>query len=469
MLRPAALAFSVLVSSAVAQLTPEQRSPFDAAHWGLVYDVPATKDVRVENVVYHRSGGRELTLDIYRLPGAQGALPGVVFLNAIGDRPTDRVKDWGIYATWPRLIGALGMAGISMDCDGEHVQESLAAVFAFLEREGAQHGVDGRRLGTYAASANTGEAAAFLMGEHAPAGVRCAAFFYGWPDCTPRRDLPVLNITAEGDLVMSREFLARQWQRVLESGAPWTFELASGLPHAFDAFTDDDVARATIQRAIAFWRSHLEPLPQPPWQPAPERAIVAASYAHDTPQVLELLGRWIAEHPASPEGYAMRGMTLTREQRGQEGKADLEKALALGSQEPGVHGLLGMVLAFEQKHAQAVEHLRLAVAGGYRGPELLGTLGHSELVLGENAAAVQSYEAALEMGVPPGANTLGLANFNLACGYTRLGRKDDALTALERAVEAGFNRRSAYEGDADLAPLREEERFLVLMDRLGGG
>ena len=464
---PAFSPLVVLVSTLLAQTSPPpQRSPLEPAAWGVVYDVPATKDVRVENVVYHESGERELTLDIYRLPGAKGPLPGVVFLNGIGDRLPDRVKDWGIYSSWPRLVGALGMAGISMDCDGDRVQESLAAVFAFLEREGAKHGVDGTRLGTYAASANCSETALFLMGEHAPTGVKCAAFFYGWPDAEPRRDLPVLNITAESDLEVSREFLARQWQRVLDKGAPWTFEFATGLPHAFDAFSDNDPARATIQRAIAFWKSHLEPLPQLASSPSPEREILAASYGHDTPRLLELLGRWIAAHPDRPEGYALRGMTLSRLQRGQEGKPDLVKALELGSQEPGVHGILGMILAYEQKHAEAVEYLRIAIDGGYYGAELYGALGHAQLVLGQNEDAVVSYERALELGVPPGANTLGLANFNLACGYTRLGRKGEALTALERAVEAGFTRRQTFESDSDLAPLREEERFLQLMDRL---
>jgi tetratricopeptide (TPR) repeat protein len=467
---PALSPLVFLVSTLLAQSsTPGTRSPLEPAAWGVVYDVPATKDVRVENVVYHRSGERELTLDIYRLPTARGPLPAVVFLNAIGDRLPDRVKDWGIYSSWPRLVGALGMAGISMDCDGDDVQASMAAAFAFLEREGAKHGVDGTRLGTYAASANCTEAAVFLMGERAPKGVKCAAFFYGWPDAEPRRDLPVLNITAGSDLAGSREFLARQWQRVLDEGAPWTFELATGLPHAFDAFSDNDASRATVQRAIAFWKSHLEPLPQLASPPSPEREILAASYGNDIPRLLELLGRWIAAHPDRPEGYALRGMTLSRLQRGQEGKPDLEKALALGSQEPGVHGILGMILAYEQKPAPAVEHMRIAIAGGYRGSELYGALGHAQLVLGQNEDAVRSYEEALRMGIPPGANTLGLANFNLACGYTRLGRKDDALTALEHAVEAGFTRRQAFESDADLRSLHEEERFLMLMDRLGGG
>ena len=44
----------------------------------------------------------------------------------------------------------------------------------------------------------------------------------------------------------------------------------------------------------------------------------------------------------------------------------------------------------------------------------------------------------------------------------------DALAAIERAVEQRFGSRAAYERDADFAKLREQERFLMALDRLGG-
>src|SRR5262245_16207612 len=441
---------------ALPAFSAQQRSPFEPANYGVVYDVPATAKVRVEkNVTYHRSGERDLQLDICTPPGAKAPLPAVVFLNAIGDRLPDRVKEWGIYSSWPRLIAAMGMAGVSMDCDGERIPECLGAVFAFLERSGAEHGIDGSRIGVYAASANVSEASRFLLRAEAPKNVKAAVFYYGWPEAPEmRRDLPVLTVAAESDLGGSRELLGRLFTRVLESGAPWTFEVATDLPHAFDAFADNDASRRTIQRTIAFWKSHLEPVPQPSWKPSAERAIVAATFGNDEARIVSLLADWITAHPNDPAGYAMRGQTLCRMRKASQGKGDLEKALALGSTEPGVHGCYGMVLAGENKHAEGVEHMKKAIEGDWYGPELYGYLGHSLLVLGQNAEAVQAYERALEMGVPPGPQTLGLANYNLACGYARLGRVDDALGAVGRAVEQRFGTRRTYESDADLAPLR---------------
>jgi hypothetical protein len=73
------------------------------------------------------------------------------------------------------------------------------------------------------------------------------------------------------------------------------------------------------------------------------------------------------------------------------------------------------------------------------------------------------------MGMSSGAQTLGAASYNLACGYARLGRIADALSAIERAVEQRFGQRRTYETDPDLAPLRDEERFLIALDRLAPG
>ena len=134
-----------------------QKSPLDPTNWGVVYDIPETKRVTVKNgVTYFKDATSDLQIDIYSPAGAKSnaKLPAVIFLNAIGDRPDDKVKNWAIYSSWPRLIAAHGMVGISMDADGTRIQDSLKALFAFLESDGAKYGIDSTRLGVYAASAN---------------------------------------------------------------------------------------------------------------------------------------------------------------------------------------------------------------------------------------------------------------------------------------------------------------------------
>lgn len=66
-------------------------------------------------------------------------------------------------------------------------------------------------------------------------------------------------------------------------------------------------------------------------------------------------------------------------------------------------------------------------------------------------------------GLPPWAQHPGVARYNLACGYARLGRKEDAIRLLGQAIEAGFKDKRQYETDADLQSLRDDPRFEALL------
>lgn len=58
--------------------------------------------------------------------------------------------------------------------------------------------------------------------------------------------------------------------------------------------------------------------------------------------------------------------------------------------------------------------------------------------------------------------------YNLACSLCLLGRRDEALDALEAAVELGFHDAGHAESDDDLADLREDPRFRRLLAGLRG-
>jgi hypothetical protein len=93
--------------------TPSALSP---TRFGVVYDVSATRDVRlIANVPYWSDATHSLAIDVYlppRVPKGE-RLPVVVFLNTIGDRAGDSLKDWGIYRTWP---GTRGVASYNLAC-----------------------------------------------------------------------------------------------------------------------------------------------------------------------------------------------------------------------------------------------------------------------------------------------------------------------------------------------------------------
>ncbi len=450
-----------------------QQSPLDGRLYGVVYDVPATKDVKLKaDVPYLKDTKGTLAIDIYTPPDMKPGekLPAVVFLNAIGEQPNQpKVKSWGIYKSFPRLVAAHGIIGISMEADGERIQETLRALFDFLEKEGAAHGIDAARLGVYAASANTTQSIVYLMSENASKGIRAAALYYGVTPTTEtriRKDLPVLFILAEGDLQGMGQASMGLWQRVAQSGAPWTLMFAAGLPHAFDAFSDNDESRRIIQQTLTFWKSNLEPVPQPGWKPSLAREVVAALYSNNPQKSVDALTKWIAENPKDALAYQQYGRALSQLQRIDEATAAYEKALALGGTDAGIYLGLGQIRNQQKRYEEAANYLSKATELGARNSFVYGQLGYVQLTLNRNDEAVKSYEKAFEAGIPPGANTRGLAYYNLAIGYFRLKQNDKGFEMLNKAVDEGFNNRATYEGDTDFAPVRTDARFQKLLERL---
>jgi serine/threonine protein kinase/Flp pilus assembly protein TadD len=53
--------------------------------------------------------------------------------------------------------------------------------------------------------------------------------------------------------------------------------------------------------------------------------------------------------------------------------------------------------------------------------------------------------------------------YNVACNYAQLGRPDDALSALEQAVDRGYGDKAWMEHDSDLNSLRETPRYQAIL------
>lgn len=58
------------------------------------------------------------------------------------------------------------------------------------------------------------------------------------------------------------------------------------------------------------------------------------------------------------------------------------------------------------------------------------------------------------------------AHYNLACSLSLTGALDEAVTALQRAVELGYTDAEQLASDDDLAALRERPEFKALVQRL---
>lgn len=464
----------LLACAAVAarpSLAQNAASPFDARPLEVVMGAPGTDQVKVRaGITYLRDARDTLAVDLYLpvdwKPGEKR--PAVVFLNAIGDpQGQQKVKDWGIYKSWPRLIAANGMIGVSMETDGERIPECLRKVFEFLATAGAKYGIDGSRMGCYAASANVTEASNYLLSDSAHAGIRAAVLYYGSPpQRAPRRDLPVLFVTAESDAPRQGESLTGLWRRVVDAKAPWDLVYGSGLPHAFDAVADDETSRRMVRRTIDFWRANLEPAPPAAAPPSEVRAMAAALFWNDPARALPVIDQWLTTHPDDASAWTQKGRILAAAQRYEESTVAYEKALALGANDPGFYNGLGQVRIGQKRWAEAIELFDKVIAAGAANSLTYGQRGWAQLALNRNQDAVHSLEQSIAMGIPPGAQTRGAAHYNLACGYTRIGNKAKALDALAVAVDDRFGQRKGYEEDTDLAPLHAEPRWNELMAKL---
>lgn len=453
--------FALIAFQASAQNTAPL-SPFDPVNFGVVLEHPDMEKVAVKHGVnYFKDEKASLDLDIYLPPGLQPEekRPAVIFLNAIGDRPGEqKVKSWGIYSTWPKLVAAHGFVGISMDSDGQRIPESLEAAFRFLAQKGSAYHVDPDRLGVYAASANVTDGSSYLMGEKAYPGIKAAVLYYGAAPAGPyRKDLPVLFVLSEGDIRDNN--YADLWKTVLQNNAPWTIKMGAGMPHAFDSFSDTDEARKIIRETISFWKNHLEPVP-PHRLPFSKGREVMAMMGLDREKAFPLLTSLAAEYPEDAPTLAFYAGELTRYKKFDEAEKVYKKVLSL---EPGhVHAIGGLATLYygQDKPAEAEALISKAAKSGLMTQNAYTSLAFSLLVIGKDEAAAKYYEKVVAM------RPSGIDYYNLACAYAKSNHTDEALNALKNAVRLGYKSRSQYDHDPDLNSIRADKRFLDLLKEL---
>ena len=94
-------------------------------------------------------------------------------------------------------------------------------------------------------------------------------------------------------------------------------------------------------------------------------------------------------------------------------------------------------------------------------PEILAELGHAYTRLGrfEEGLAI---DHRLVARVPDNPTV----HYNLACSLCLCASREQALDALERAVDLGYDDPDHLEADLDLTALRAEPRFQALLEKL---
>ena len=267
--------------AAMEELVCAEASREEIAKKTVVLRLPGMDEAEVKrDVVYRRDEAGDLTLDLYRPPGAGNArLPAVVFVSGYPDEGMKktfgcRFKEMGAYVSWARLVAASGMAAI-VATNREPVGDGQA-LLAYLAEHGAALGLDERRIGIWACSGNGPTALSLLMGGgslrcavlcypmtldfEGSTGIADAARAFGFANpCAGRRvdelpgEVPLFVVRAGRDEMPGLNgALDRFVSEAVRGNLLLTFVNHPEGPHAFDLFQDGEASREIIRGVLRF-------------------------------------------------------------------------------------------------------------------------------------------------------------------------------------------------------------------------
>jgi hypothetical protein len=254
-----------------------------------VYEIPGMEAVSLRrDIVYRTTAAGDLTLDLYSPAKTSGPLPAVIFVLGYSDpgaqtRLGCRFKEMGSYISWARLTAASGMAAVTYS-NREPIAD-LDALLQFVRVNASSLGIDGTRVGIWAASGNVPLALSLLMETEKPREYpRCAVLCYGlmldldgatgvaeaaktWGFVNPCMRNSVSDLAAHVPLFIARagrdqtpnlnQALDAFMTEALKRNLPITLANHPTGPHAFDLFDDSDCSRAIIRQILEFMRFQL--------------------------------------------------------------------------------------------------------------------------------------------------------------------------------------------------------------------
>lgn len=129
-----------------------------------------------------------------------------------------------------------------------------------------------------------------------------------------------------------------------------------------------------------------------------------------------------------------------------------------------------MQLKLNERARKRLDLAGLEFLAGFLGVEARRRPGNLEALveLGHVLTRLGRHEEGLEVdrrlvSLVPENSTV---HYNLACSLALLERPDEALDALQRAVDLGYADPDHLEGDSDLTSLRDSGRFQEILRRL---
>ena len=221
-----------------------------------------------------------------------------------------------------------------------------------------------------------------------------------------------------------------------------------------------------IEKGIAAVNRAFERDPQ-----LPEAFVARAriSYAQEKyDEAAEYARMAIARKPDCESSWDILGRALFASDRWQEAAGLVERALEANGDDYNVYIPYGNTLAalgrteadraLRERHLTVLEQQVEWVPEDTRAGMLLA---NTYARLGRQSEATRELEKVLELG-----STDPHTIYNAACTYGLLQMKEEALTTLKRALEAGFSEWDIPSRDPDLTCLHEEPEFKRLLEHM---
>ncbi len=273
------------------QPTP-QRSMREIVMMPVVYRVAGMDKVKVKSdLKYTDVNNPNLLMDVYSPPNlAKGEKrPAVIFIHG-GAGAETTPKDWGVFTSWGRLVGASGLIGVNFThrltgqkTSLEDGASDLGAAINYVRTNADSLNIDKDRICLAAYSAGGALLAPAIRDK--PEYIRCLVNFYAFMDIQQSGNLFTANeskenlqkfssinyLTKDADKI-APIFIARAGldrvptlddsidrfvREALAKNVALTVANHPNGVHGFDNQTDDERSREIIQSAIAFMNSHL--------------------------------------------------------------------------------------------------------------------------------------------------------------------------------------------------------------------
>ncbi len=251
------------------------------------YSTPGVDAVTVRLDVPYKVSDEALTMDVYSARQQQGNAPTPVVVFVLGYPDVGvanpfgcRFKEFGMSVSWARLLAASGLTAVVYTT--RTPATDIHAVLEHVRRNAASWGVDARRIGLLAASANVVVALSALMHD---TDLKCAALLYGFTldlggstavaemsrtygfvnACAGRSvddlpsELPLFVVRAGRDHFAGlNSSLDTFLTRALARNLPLRFINYAAGAHGFDLEEDTDTSRDIVRQTLEFLQFHLK-------------------------------------------------------------------------------------------------------------------------------------------------------------------------------------------------------------------